>query len=104
MPYYSVLDVTLTSDQWAAGYVGPVTALVAEHGGRYLARTFNHEQLEGNAQNDGTRQVLRVIIEWPSKTAAANFMDDPRYAPHLAARAAGSVSNHYLIAGKDDLT
>lgn len=100
MPHYSVLDVTLTSDQWAADYIGPVTALVAEHGGRYRARTFNHEQIEGHAQNEQD-QVLRVIIEWPSKAAAMSFMNDPRYTPHLAARTAGSVSNHYLIEGKD---
>jgi uncharacterized protein (DUF1330 family) len=55
--------------------------------------------VEGETQEAG----LRIIIEWPSKEAAQAFMADEAYAPHLAARTAGSVSHHYLIKGKDDL-
>lgn len=29
-------------------------------------------------------------------------MSDPEYAPHLKARAEGSVSNHYLTEAKDE--
>lgn len=99
MTYYSVLAVTPTSDEWVADYVGPATALVAQHGGKYLARTAQHERLEGI----GEEAALRIIIEWPSKDAARAFMKDPAYAPLLAARTAGSVSHHHLLAGKDDL-
>ncbi|MBT8223208.1 MAG: DUF1330 domain-containing protein [Eudoraea sp.] len=96
-PYYSILDVTPTDEAWIRGYLAPASKLVAQHGGKYLARTPNHEQLEG--QTDAV--ALRVIIAWPSKEAALGFMNDPEYAPHLKARTEGSVSNHYLIEAID---
>ena len=99
MTYYSVLTVTPTNNDWVPNYIGPATALVAQHGGKYLARTASHERLEG----EGEDAALRVIIEWPSKEAARAFMDDPAYRPHLQARTAGSISHHFLIEGKDDL-
>ena len=99
MTYYSVLAVTPTTQDWIADYIGPANTLVARHGGRYLARTANHERLEG----DGQDAALRIIIEWPSKDAAMAFMNDPAYRPHLKARTAGSDSHHFLVEGKDDL-
>ncbi len=99
MAYYSVLAVTPTTEDWIAEYLGPVNALVAQHGGEYLARTASHERLEG----EGEDATMRIIIEWPSKEAAVAFMSDPAYAPHLEARTAGSTSDHFLIEGTDDL-
>ena len=99
MAFYSILAVTPTTEEWIPAYVGPVTALVAKHGGKYLARTASHERLEGEGEN----AALQVIIEWPSKEAAQAFMSDPEYAPHFKARTAGSKSHHFLVEGKDDL-
>lgn len=99
MKYYSIFAVTPTSEDWLPDYIGHVGAMVAKHGGEYLARTASHERLEGIGEN----AALRVIIEWPSKEAAQSFMKDPHYQPYLKARTAGSTSDHFLIAGKDDL-
>lgn len=99
MTWYSVLAVTPTKEDWIPDYIGAATGLVAQYGGKYLARTDSHEQLEGDARDAG----LRVVIEWPSKEAALGFMKDPAYVPHLEARTAGSISDHFLIEGKDDL-
>ncbi len=99
MPCFSVLAVTPTREEWIPDYIEPVGALVARHGGRYLARTASHEQVEGEPED----AALRILIEWPSKAAALEFMSDPDYAPHLAARSAGSISRHFLIEAKDDL-
>lgn len=99
MTYYSVLAVTPTNEDWIPDYIGPANSLVAKHGGKYLARTASHEQIEGEQRP----AALRIILEWPSKEAAMNFMNDPEYMPHLKARTAGSESFHYLIEGKDDL-
>ena len=98
MTCYSVLAVTPTTDDWVPDYLPVANALVARHGGKYLARTASHERLEG----EGAGAALRIIIEWPSKEAAKAFMDDPAYKPHLEARKAGSNSHHFLIEGKDD--
>ena len=99
MAYYSVLAVTPITEDWIPDYIGPANALVAQHGGTYLARTAKHQRLEG----DGGDAALRIIIKWPSKEAAEAFMSDPAYRPHLEARTAGSTSHHFLIEGKDDL-
>ena len=99
MTYYSVLAVTPTTEDWIPGYLPAANALVAQHGGKYLVRTANHERLEG----EGDGAALRIIIAWPSKEAAVAFMKDPAYKPHLEARTAGSDSHHFLIEGKDDL-
>ncbi|MEM9386606.1 MAG: DUF1330 domain-containing protein [Pseudomonadota bacterium] len=99
MTYYSVLAVTPTRDDWIPAYLEQANALVAQHGGKYLARTSDHERLEG----EGEEVALRIIIEWPSKEAAMAFVKDPAYAPHLEARTNGSNSHHFLIEGKDDL-
>lgn len=73
MPYYSVLAVTPTTEDWIPDYIGPANALVAKHGEKYLARTSSHELLEG----EGEDSALRIIIEWTSKEAAKASMSDP---------------------------
>lgn len=99
MSYYSILAVTPTTEDWIADYIGPANALVAKHGGKYLARTANHEQIEGDARP----AALRIIIDWPSRESAKSFMEDPGYVPHLKARTEGSESFHFLVEAKDDL-
>lgn len=95
MSYYSILDVTPTTDN----YLPAANLLVTKHGGKYVARTAKHEQVEGEPQE----AALRIIIEWPSKENALAFMNDPEYAPHLKARTEGSINHHYLVEAKDDL-
>ncbi len=99
MTCYSVLAVTPTNQDWVGDYLPTANRLVEKHGGRYLARTASHEQVEGEADSAG----LRIVLEWPSREAAVNFINDPEYRPQLEARQAGSVSFHYLIEGQDDL-
>jgi uncharacterized protein (DUF1330 family) len=97
--YYSVLEVTPTNEDWIAEYIGPANKLVAKHGGKYIARTSVHERVEGERENP----ALRIIISWPSKQAALDFMADPEYVPHLEARTKGSVSHHALVEAVDQL-
>ena len=99
MKFYSVLDVTPTNNDWVESYIEPANRLVAKYGGKYLARTSNHERVEGKKDD----VQLRIIIEWPSRQNALDFMSDPEYVPHLKERTKGSISNHYLIEAKDDL-
>lgn len=99
MAYYSVLAVTPLAEDWIPDYLRAANALVAKHGGKYLARTSRHEQIEGTDQP----AALRIILEWPSKEAALNFRNDPEYKPHLEARTLGSTSFHFVNEGKDDL-
>ncbi|PLS21197.1 DUF1330 domain-containing protein [Neptunicoccus cionae] len=100
MTAYSILAVTPTSEDWIPTYIEPVGKIIEKHGGRYIARTTSHEQLEGSDQP----AALRVILEWPDADAARNFVNDPEYAPFLKARTEGSTSFHFVVDGKDDLT
>ena len=99
MAYYSILDVTPTDDTWVPAYLAAANRLVEKHGGKYLARTPNHEQLEGQDNS----AALRIVLWWPSKDSALAFMSDPEYVPHLKARTEGSISHHYLVEGNDAL-
>ncbi|MEM1390823.1 MAG: DUF1330 domain-containing protein [Pseudomonadota bacterium] len=99
MTYYSVLEVTPRNDHWIPDYLPAANALVAKHGGKYLARTATHETIEGVE----TKTALRIIIEWPSRDHAIAFENDPDYTPHLDARLSNSESHHVLIEGKDDM-
>jgi uncharacterized protein (DUF1330 family) len=99
MTAYSILAVTPTDDSWIPGYIEPVGKIIAKHGGKYIARTTNHEQVEGEDQP----AALRVILEWPNTQAARDFVTDPDYAPYLEARHNGSTSVHFIIDGKDEL-
>jgi uncharacterized protein (DUF1330 family) len=98
MSYYSVFEVTPITKEWMPDYIDPAAALVEKHGGEYLARTSTHERLEG----EGEEVALRVIIQWPSKESALDFMKDPDYVPLLKLRTSGSNSHHFLIEGKND--
>lgn len=100
MVYYSILEVTPTNESWVEEYLPVANRLVAQYRGKYLARTSVHERIEGQ----GTEPALRIIIEWPSRQAAINFMNDKDYAFHLAARTKGSISHHSLVAGIDELS
>jgi uncharacterized protein (DUF1330 family) len=96
--YYAAVGLTPTSEEWIPGYLSTVTSLVKKHGGKYLARTVNHERLEG----DGESPAVMCLIEWPSKEAFESFYSDPDYQPHLQARLAGCKNDIVLVEGKDD--
>lgn len=95
MSVYAVIDLKIDDRSWLQTYVPPVEALIKKHGGRYAARAFEYEQLEGDRRPD-----IIVILEFPSKEAAHAFYNDPEYAPHLKARMAGSKGNFYLLPGE----
>ena len=97
MSYYAVAKVTVKDDAWIPAYIETVTALVHQHGGKYLARTSNIEQLEGQAESPD----VFVIIEWPSKEAAEAFYHSEEYKPQLENRIAGSQTEFTLVAGED---
>ena len=99
MTAYSVLAVTPTDDSWIPGYIEPVGKIIAKHGGKYIARTTNHEQVEGEDQP----AALRVILEWPDAQAARDFVNDPDYAPYLEARSKVSTRVHFIIDSKNEL-
>lgn len=97
MTAFIIGEVKVTNDGWVPAYATTVHKIVNKHGGRYLARSGNIETLEGKPQES----TLIAIIEFPTVAAAKAFVADPEYAPHLAARKAGSDSRLQLIDATD---
>jgi uncharacterized protein (DUF1330 family) len=97
MKHYVVAELDVTDESWVPEYLENVTKLVEQSGGTYLARTSNVERFEGE------RDVpqLFVIIEFPSKEAAAAFYSSAEYQPYLEKRKAGASTQLVLVAGED---
>jgi len=98
MPYYAVVHLKLKDDSWIADYLPNVTEIAHKHGGRYLARTPEITQVEGQDAPD-----VVALIEWPSKEAAEAFYNDPDYQPYLKNRLDGTDSQFLLVKGEDIL-
>jgi uncharacterized protein (DUF1330 family) len=79
MPAYIIADVSVTDLEGYAEYRDKVPALIAAHGGNYLARGGPTEVLEGTWEPRRT-----VIVEFPSMAALKGFWDSPEYT-HLRA-------------------
>lgn len=97
MPVYVIADVKVTDDAWLPAYATEVHDIVHKHGGRYLARSANVKTVEG-APLDTT---IVALVEFPSMEAVEAFAADPAYAPHAAARQAGSVSRFHVLDNSD---
>ncbi|WP_298441905.1 DUF1330 domain-containing protein [uncultured Ferrimonas sp.] len=95
MTFYSVMAITPTDDSWVPEYMRAIKGLVDKHHGQFLARTNRHQRLEGRGED----AAVRIIVAWPSKQAALDFLNDAEYAPHLAARSRGAINHHFLIEG-----
>ena len=97
MTVYLIAEVKVTDDAWIPDYAARVHDIAARHNGRYLSRSGNIEELEG----EPTDVTLIALIQFPSRTEALAFANDPEYAPFGAARKAGSVSHFRLIDDTD---
>ena len=97
MKYYSVAEIEMTDPGWARTYIKDVTRMVEQCGGRYLARTSEIEELEGE------RKIPQIflIIEWPSKDVAKGFYECDEYRPYRQCRIERAKSEFLLVAGED---
>ena len=77
MPAYMFVAVTYDDMVWTDAYRRDVPAIIAAHGGRYLAKSLNAERLEG----DGPMPDTIAVLEFPSITAAKGLLAAPEYQP-----------------------
>ncbi len=96
MSVYLIAEIKVSDDGWIPAYAAEVHGLVEKHGGRYLSRSGNVTVLEG--QKDVT---LIALLEFPGREALEGLVNDPEYAPHAAARQAGSVGTFTMIDDTD---
>ncbi|WP_309735108.1 DUF1330 domain-containing protein [Chamaesiphon sp. OTE_75_metabat_556] len=97
MTVYLIADVKVTDDTWIPDYAANVHDIVHNHGGKYLSRSGNITNIEG----EGLGTTLVASIEFPSIEAVQAFVNDPAYAKYRKARQAGSISRLYVIDDTD---
>jgi len=97
MTVYVIADIKLNDDQWVPAYAASVHDLVHKHGGKYLSRSGHVKTLEGKPLDT----TLIALVQFPTANAAEAFVNDPEYAPFVAARRRGSESRFQLIDDTD---
>ena len=95
MAAYAIFEVEMTDASWRDKYAKPTAALVARHGGRYIAASPELKRLEGSRKLPS----VVVVIEFPSVEAAQAWYDDPEYRPLIALRQSSSTSEAVLVPG-----
>jgi uncharacterized protein (DUF1330 family) len=91
MPAYLVVRVDVRDWDRYKEYMRHTPRVIAQHGGRFIARGGEKITLEGS--DDGLRLVL---IEFPSLQHAKAFYDSPEYRATKKLRD-GSGSAHFVI-------
>ena len=94
MAVYLVGLLNIRNTDWLEKYQAPTAALIAKHGGRYLAAGGAMEQVEGDSLPSAT-----VLLEFPTKEAALAWYNDPEYAPLIELRRTGSDGNVFFVEG-----
>jgi acetamidase/formamidase/uncharacterized protein (DUF1330 family) len=91
---YLLVQVDVTDQRAYQEYAKFSPAIVAEHGGRYLARAGRTETLEGPAAKSRT-----VVIEFPSMERARAFYNSPAYVAARKIRAGAGTAQFVLVEG-----
>jgi len=94
MPAYLIADIEVTDPVGYEEYKKRVPAIIAAHGGRYLARGGANEVLEGT-----WRPRRSAIIEFPSLTSVKAFWESPEYQPLREIRERSAKSNLVAVEG-----
>jgi len=97
MKSYGIVELDVTDPGWVAEYVEKVTEMIERRGGRYLARTAQVEQWEGQRSCAQTF----AIIEFPSREVAQEFYESDEYRPYRDHRQSGAKTELLLVAGED---
>ena len=97
MSVFLIADIKVTDDRWIPDYAANVHEIVSKHGGKYLARSGNITNIEG----DPLDSTLIAIVEFPSLEACQGFMSSKEYEPFAKTRQAGSVSRFNVIDDTD---
>lgn len=94
MPAYIIVQATVTNPEGFAEYAKRTPAVVAKHGGRYLAKGRDVEALEGAWDHQSV-----VISEWPSMDAARAFWRSDDYEALKQTRAGALEATVLLVNG-----
>lgn len=99
MKAYAVGLYDMRDRSWLPAYKEKVTALIAKHGGRYIARASNCPWTVLEGKHYPITGI--TIIEFPSMEHAKAWHSDPEYVPFIRLRQAGSQLDLMLVEGCD---
>ena len=94
MPAYIIARVQVTDMQRYAEYMKVTPDIIAEFGGRFIARGGESVTLEGPEE---TNRV--VLIEFPTLVAAKNFYHSEQYRQTKILREGAATAQFYAIDG-----
>lgn len=87
MAAYMIALSDMTDDSWVAEYVKTVPAMIASHGGEYIANGFGPTLFEGVMDVPGAITVFR----FPTLDAIRTFLESDEYQPYADLRRTGST-------------
>jgi uncharacterized protein (DUF1330 family) len=94
MKAYLVLDLTIHDFGSFREYIDKVPAFIRKHGGRYIVQGAEPEPMEGN-----WRPERMVILEFPARQNAMEFLADPEFRDLLSIRHRTTTSKLVLVDG-----
>ncbi len=94
MSAYIVGTVSISDPETYKKYTAKTPALIAKHGGKFIARGGEVQTLEGETFNDRL-----VIIEFPSQQALHDWYNDPDYQDAIKIRQSASVGRVLAVEG-----
>ncbi|MBC7493126.1 MAG: DUF1330 domain-containing protein [Novosphingobium sp.] len=93
MAAYLLVTIKAHDFTWLGDYSANVPAIIAKHGGSYLAVSETITRMEG----DGPDLDSIVLLTFPSMTAIDACLADPAYAPYKAARLAATSGDMFAF-------
>ena len=94
MKAYLVLDLAIHDIGAFREYIDEVPAFIRKHGGRYIVEGAEPTPMEGD-----WRPERMVIIEFPARDNATNFLSDPDFQNLLKIRHETTTSRLVLVDG-----
>ena len=92
---YILLDTKINDPIAFEGYKAAAKPIVEKFGGKYLTRGGKMDVV----QKDLWAPVRIVLIQFPSMTAAHDFLDSPEYAPVKDIRLANTSTTLLVLEG-----
>jgi uncharacterized protein (DUF1330 family) len=94
MKAYLVLDLAVHDFGSFREYIEKVPSFIAKHGGKYIVQGAEPTPLEGD-----WRPERMVILEFPARQNATDFLRDPEFQDLLAIRHRTTTSKLVLVDG-----
>ena len=94
-PAYILLDTKINDPIAFENYKAAAKPIAKKFGGKYLTRGGKMDVV----QKDLWDPVRIVLIQFPSMTAAHDFLDSPEYAPVKAIRLANANTTLMVLEG-----